>query len=68
MKHAEGRATNTLLEDVFGVQGRPAAAQEAIAALFTHIDQMDWDASSRRQDFLERHLGEDISDLARPEQ
>ncbi len=63
--HAEGRDSNSLLEDLFGVPERPTGAREEIAALFALIDAMDWNAANDKLAVLLERLGPDDPDLTR---
>jgi predicted ATP-binding protein involved in virulence len=61
----EGRDTNGLLEDVFGVPARPEEAQAKVDALFRLIDDEDYDAARAALAELEEMLGPDDSAIVR---
>lgn len=63
--HVEGRDSNSLLEDVFGVPSRPTWATERLAGLFDNIDKDELDAARSELAELERLLGTDDPDLTR---
>ena len=61
----EGRDSNSLLEDIFGVPSRPTWAAERLARLFDLIDQDQLDAARSELRSLESLLGADDADLTR---
>jgi predicted ATP-binding protein involved in virulence len=63
--HAEGRDSNSLLEDLFGVPERPPEAQRAIGHLFGLIDAKRWDEAAVTLERLRSTLGPADPDLIR---
>lgn len=61
----EGRDTNGLLEDVFGVAARPEEAQAKIDALFRLLDDEEYDAARAALAELRQMLGPDDSAIVR---
>jgi hypothetical protein len=61
----EGRDTNGLLEDVFGVPERPQEAQEKVDALFRLLDDERYDEARDALDDLQQMLGPDDSAIVR---
>lgn len=55
----EGRDTNSLLEDVFGVPSRPAKVTAEIDALYRLLEDEDFDAARVALDRLQERLGTD---------
>lgn len=63
--HVEGRSSNELLEDVFGVPARPPATKAELDDLFRLIDDGAFDDARRRLTALEARLGRDDGDIVR---
>ena len=61
--HVEGRDTNAILEDVFGVPSRPEPVQAEIDALFLLIENEDFAAARARLEQLQERLGPDDTDM-----
>ncbi len=61
----EGRDSNSLLEDLFGVPARPTWAAEKLAQIFDLIDQDNLAAARSEVELLEPRLGPDDPDLTR---
>lgn len=61
----EGRDSNSLLEDIFGVPSRPPWATVRLARIFEHIDQDELDAARAELAALEPFLGANDPDLTR---
>jgi predicted ATP-binding protein involved in virulence len=57
--YVEGRASNEILEDVFGVSARPEAVQSEIDALYRLIEDEDFAAARTRLAALQERLGPD---------
>lgn len=63
--HVEGRDTNSLLEDIFGVDDRPIEFKRRLNELFTAIDERRHADARRVADELRIILGPDDPDLVR---
>lgn len=63
--HVQGRDSNAILEDVFGVPSRPETVQAEIDDLFQLIENEDLTAARGRLAHLEERLGPDDSDMIR---
>lgn len=63
--YVQGRSSDEILEDVFGVTARPAAVQEEIDALYRLIEDEDFVAARRQLAALEERLGPDDSAMQR---
>lgn len=61
----EGRASNELLTDVFGVLPRPAATARELDELFRLLDLEDYDTARVRFDELVARLGPDDAAMVR---
>lgn len=61
----EGRDSNSLLEDLFGVPARPTWAAQKLAHIFDLIDQDSLAAARSEVESLEHLLGPDDPDLTR---
>lgn len=61
----EGRSSNELLEDVFGVPARPPATKAALDELFGLIDLGDYPSARSKLRTLEARLGRDDGDIVR---
>lgn len=61
----EGRDSNSLLEDLFGVPARPTWAAERLARIFDLIDNDNLAAARSEVESLEQLLGPDDPDLTR---
>lgn len=61
----EGRSSNELLEDVYGVPARPPATKAELDVLFTMIDDGDYAAARTKLSALEARLGRDDGDIVR---
>ena len=59
--HVEGRDSNAILEDVFGVPSRPEGVQAEIDALFRLIEDEEFAAARERLAELQERLGPDDS-------
>ncbi|MFH1468528.1 MAG: AAA family ATPase [Pseudomonadota bacterium] len=63
--HVQGRDSNSLLEDVFGVPERPDEDKAALALLFEHIDRERWAEARAALASLLEQLGPDDPELVR---
>lgn len=63
--HSLGRDSNSLLEDVFGVDERPPAVRAEIRRLFDLIDRGAFDEADALLNELETDLGPDDPDIIR---
>jgi predicted ATP-binding protein involved in virulence len=63
--HVEGRDTNAILEDVFGVPQRPEAIQTEIDALYRLIEDEDFAAARQQLAVLQERLGPDDAAMIR---
>ncbi|MBK9032152.1 MAG: AAA family ATPase [Myxococcales bacterium] len=61
----EGRASNELLEDVFGVPARPEATARELDELFHLLDVEDYAGARRKFDDLKPQLGPDDAAMVR---
>ena len=61
----EGRSSNELLEDIFGVPARPPATKAALDELFKLIDDGDYASACTKLSALETRLGRDDGDIVR---
>jgi predicted ATP-binding protein involved in virulence len=63
--YVEGRDSNEILEDVFGVPKRPEPVQAEIDALYRLIEDEDFVAARARLAMLEEHLGPEDAAMIR---
>jgi predicted ATP-binding protein involved in virulence len=63
--HVEGRDSNAILEDVFGVPARPAEAEAELAALFRQIDDARYGEARAALAGLLTRLGPDDPAIVR---
>ncbi len=63
--HVEGRDSNAILEDIFGVPSRPASAQAELDALYRLIEDEDFAMARVRLATLSERLGPDDAEIAR---
>ena len=63
--HVEGRDSNSLLEDIFGVPARPSWASKRLEHIFDLIDRGDLAEARTQLAALEASLGPDDADLTR---
>jgi predicted ATP-binding protein involved in virulence len=63
--HVEGRDSNAILEDVFGVPSRPETVQEEIDALYRLIEDENFAAARERLAALQKRLGPDDAAMVR---
>lgn len=63
--HVEGRDSNALLEDIFGVPARPAAAQAELDALYRLIEDADYAGARAALAALTTRLGPDDAQIVR---
>ncbi|MEO7733885.1 MAG: AAA family ATPase [Kofleriaceae bacterium] len=64
-RHVQGRDTNEILEDVFGVPARPEQSQHDIDELFRLIEDEDFAAARARLAALQERLGPDDAAMVR---
>lgn len=65
IQHGEGRDSNSLLEDVFGVPERPVETSERLGRLFDLIDEMAWERAEASWADLRAFLGPNDPDVVR---
>lgn len=63
--YVEGRNTNEILEDVFGVPARPGDAQAAIDEMYRLIEDDAFSAARNKLAELEQRFGPDDKDIVR---
>ncbi|HRC56326.1 MAG TPA: AAA family ATPase [Kofleriaceae bacterium] len=65
LEHVEGRDSNALLEDVFGVSARPAAVESELKQIFDLLDDERFAEARSKLDTVRTRLGEDDAAVAR---
>lgn len=55
--YVEGRDTNGILEEIFGIAARPAATQQELRKLFQQLDDENFEEARQHLETLESQLG-----------
>ena len=63
--HVEGRDSNAILEDVFGVPSRPEEVEDEIKALYRLIEDEDFATARKQLAVLQERLGPDDEAMIR---
>ncbi len=63
--HVEGRDSNSILYEVFGVSRRPTETTDALREIGLQLEREDYDAARASLDALARRLGDDDLEIVR---